>query len=386
MNIFIYLYFKSDKNLIIKLFFLLNLKIKMNHYQSSDNINYINPLEYMTNSFSQSIHSTMIENKINSSNFYKANPLNRKRKRRNQNKILNRKINKILKSQKLTNKKLECIASILMSKFCNLDLYDYEHFEINIIKNVDDNDEKTIDENPYVSYDDDSKNEELENSQINDKSKDLENSKEDENESQNQNNNIQNQKNYDNKFSNLEINLNELHISSNKIKNKIYKKEDKNEYNLKLEEEEKEKEKENENEKINQENLNINNNNNDKYNILPKKKVEIEEIDNLNNLNINLEKNQENDDISMSNFSEEKNDIQKKISLSQQSNQSEKPLSSNMIKSSQDRFKKIRGFNFRNNIKNKKSFQQNEKNEINKLLNRGQNNDVPLNFNNKDNI
>ena len=58
MNIFIYLYFKSDKNLIIKLFFLVNLKIKMNHYQSSDNINYINPLEYMSNSFSQSIHST----------------------------------------------------------------------------------------------------------------------------------------------------------------------------------------------------------------------------------------------------------------------------------------------------------------------------------------
>jgi hypothetical protein len=332
----------------------------------------------MTNSFSQSIHSTIIENKINSSNFFKRNPLNRKRKRRNQNKILNRKINKILKSQKLTNKKLECIASILMSKFCNLDLYDYEHFEINIIKNVDDNDEKTIDENPYVSYDDDSKNEELENSQINDKSKDLENSKEDENESQNQNNNIQNQKNYDNKFSNLEINLNELHISSNKIKNKIYKKEDKNEYNLKLEEEEKEIE----NEKINKENLNINNNN-DKHNILPKKKVEIEEIDNLN---INIEKNKENDEISMSNYSEDKNDIQKKISLSQQSHQSEKQLSSNMVKSSQDRFKKIRGFNFRNNIKNKKSFQQNEKNEINKLLNRGQNNDVPLNFNNKDNI
>ena len=88
----------------------------------------------------------------------------------------------------------------------------------------------------------------------------------------------------------------------------------------------------------------------------------------------------------MSNYSEEKNDIQRKISLSQQSNQSEKQLSSNMIKSSQDRFKKIRGFNFRNNIKNKKSFQQNEKNEINKLLNRGQHDDIPLNFNNKDNI
>ena len=81
----------------------------MNHYQSSDNINYINPLEYMTNSFSQSIHSTIIENKINSSNFFKRNPLNRKRKRRNQNKILNRKINKILKSQKLTNKKFRII-------------------------------------------------------------------------------------------------------------------------------------------------------------------------------------------------------------------------------------------------------------------------------------
>ena len=352
----------------------------MNHYQSSDNINYINPLEYMTNSFSQSIHSTIIENKINSSNFFKGNPLNRKRKRRNQNKILNRKINKILKSQKLTNKKLECIASILMSKFCNLDLYDYEHFEINIIKNVDENDEKTIEENPYISYDD-SKNEELENSQNNDKSKDLENSKEEENENESQNpknNSIQNRKNYDNKFSNLEINLNDFRISSKKIKKKIYEKEENNEYNLKLEEEEKEIE----NEKINKENLNINNNN-DKHNILPKKKVEIEEIDNLN---INIEKNKENDEISMSNFSEDKNDIQKKISLSQQSHQSEKQLSSNMVKSSQDRFKKIRGFNFRNNIKNKKSFQQNEKNEINKLLNRGKNDDIPLSFNNKDNI
>ena len=348
----------------------------MNHYQSSDNINYINPLEYMSNSFSQSIHSTMIENKINSSNFLKINPLNRKRKRRNKNKILNRKIKKILKSQKITNKKLECISNILLSKLCNLDLYDYEHFEINIIKNVDDNDEKTIEENPYISYDE-SKNEELENSQNNDKSKDLENSKEDENEndSQNQNNNsIQNQKNYDNKFSNLEININEFHISSNKIKNKIYEKEENNAYNLKFE-------KEIENEKINKENININNNDNDKQNILPKKNVEIEEIDNLN---INIEKNKENDEIS--NYSEEKNDIQRKISLSQQSNQSEKQLNSNMIKSSQDRFKKIRGFNFRNNIKNKKSFQQNEKNEINKLLNRGKHDDIPLSFNTKDNI
>ena len=56
-----------------------------------------------------------------------------------------------------------------------------------------------------------------------------------------------------------------------------------------------------------------------------------------------------------------------------------------MIKSSQDRFKKIRGFNFKNNIKNKKSFQQKEIKEISKIINR-QNEDIQLSLNNKENI
>ena len=355
----------------------------MSHCQSSENLNYENPLELKSNSFSQSIHSTLIDNRINTSNFFKKNPFKKKR-RRQANRILEIKINKIIKSQKIANQKLECIADILMSKFSNSNLYDLNHFEVNYIINKNEEDY-----NNYNSYNDSqnedydisqnkNKTEDLDTSYNKNKTEELEVSKEEENENDNLKYKIsQNQSNYNNKFSNFEINLNKYHIEENKPIKKINYEEEENEENLNNEKEE------NKNEYQNEKIYNQYNNNENK---VEKIKEEISEYDNIN---INEEKNKDNDNINMSNYSEERSDINRKISLSQQSNYSEKsnfskPLSSNMIKSSQDRFKKIRGFNFK--IKNKKSFQQNEKKEISKIMNRPQHDNIIFELNNKENI
>ncbi len=341
----------------------------MNRFPSTDNLNYINSLEPLSNSFSQSIHSTLFDKKINSLYIFKKKNINKKRTIYS-NKILNIKINKILRSQKLTNKRLECISSILMSLFSNSNLYDYNHFEINYISNKKDdffNDNKSKEENLYNSF---SQNYELNTSSNKYKTEDLNNSLnknkiedlEVSNDNIKYNNLTPNQVNYNNKFSNIEINLNKYKILPNKS---LKKNND--------EEENKIKEKEDieiKNQQINGNKINSNNINED-----------------INELS-NFDKNKDNDNISLSNYSEEKYD-NRKISFSQQSNYSEnhisKPLSSNMIKSSQDRFKKIRGFNFKNNIKNKKSFQQKEIKEISKIINR-QNEDIQLSLNNKENI
>ena len=342
----------------------------MNRFPSTDNFNYMNPLEPLSNSFSQSIHSTLFDNKINSSYIFKKKNNNKKRTIYS-NKNLNIKINKILKSQKLTNKRLECISSILMSIFSNSNLYDYNHFEINYISNKKEdyfNDNKSKEDNLYNSY---YQNEELNNSSNKYKTEDLNNSLnknktedlEVSDDNIKYNNLTPNQINHNNKFSNIEINLNKYKILPNKYLNKNNE-EEQNQIKEKEEIEIK-------NQQINDNKMNINNKNED-----------INELYNSNN-----DKNKDNDNIS--NYSEEKYD-NRKISFSQQSNYSEKnniskPLSSNMIKSSQDRFKKIRGFNFKNNIKNKKSFQLKEKNEISKIINR-KNDDIQLNLNNKENI
>ena len=342
----------------------------MNRFPSTDNLNYINLLEPLSNSFSQSIHSTLCDNKIHSLCIFKKNKVNKKRTIYS-NKNLNIKINKILRSQKLTNKRLECISSILMSIFSNSNLYDYNHFEINYISNKKDeyfNDNKSKEENLYNSF---SQNEELNNSINKYKTEDLNNSlnknKTEDLEISDDNikfNNLTpNQVNYNNKLSNIEINLNKYKILPNQS---LKKNNDEEENKIKEKEEI-----EINNQQINENKINSNNKNED-----------------INELS-NFEKNKDNDNISLSNYSEEKYD-NRKISFSQQSNYSEKnniskPLSSNMIKSSQDRFKKIRGFNFKNNIKNKKSFQLKEKNEISKIINR-KNDDIQLNLNNKENI
>ena len=340
----------------------------MNRFPSTDNFNYMNPLEPLSNSFSQSIHSTLFDNKINSSYIFKKKNNNKKRTIYS-NKNLNIKINKILKSQKLTNKRLECISSILMSLFSNSNLYDYNHFEINYISNKKDeyfNDNKSKEENLYNSF---SQNEELNNSINKYKTEDLNNSlnknKTEDLEISDDNikfNNLTpNQVNYNNKLSNIEINLNKYKILPNQS---LKKNNDEEENKIKEKEEI-----EINNQQINENKINSNNKNED-----------------INELS-NFEKNKDNDNISLSNYSEEKYD-NRKISFSQQSNYSEKnniskPLSSNMIKSSQDRFKKIRGFNFKINITNKKSFQQNEKKEISKILNKP-NDDIQLGLNNKE--
>ena len=344
----------------------------MNRFPSTDNLNYINLLEPLSNSFSQSIHSTLFDNKINSLCIFKKNK-NKVNKKRTiySNKNLNIKINKILRSQKLTNKRLECISSILMSLFSNSNLYDYNHFEINYISNKKDeyfNDNKSKEENLYNSF---SQNEELNNSINKYKTEDLNNSLnknktedlEISDDNIKYNNLTPNQVNYNNKLSNIEINLNKYKILPNQS---LKKNNDEEENKIKEKEEI-----EINNQQINENKINSNNKNED-----------------INELS-NFEKNKDNDNISLSNYSEEKYD-NRKISFSQQSNYSEKnniskPLSSNMIKSSQDRFKKIRGFNFKNNIKNKKSYQQKEKIEISKILNR-QNEDIELNLKNKENI
>ena len=346
----------------------------MSQCQSSENLNYENPFELKSNSFSQSIHSTLIDNRVNISNFFKKNPLKQKRKRQPNN-ILGIKINKILKSQKLINKKLECIANILMSKFANSNLYDLNHFEVNYIINKNEDDD-----NNYNSYND-SQNEEYDISQNKNKTEDLEVLKDDENENVNLKYKYQNPSDYNNKYSNFEINLNNYNIQDNKLIKKSNYEEEENEENINNEKEENKNENEFQNDKL----YLANNNNNNEIKV-EKIKEEISEFDNIN---INSEKNKDNDNISISNYSEERNDVNRKISVSQQSNYSEKsniskPSSSNMIKSSQDRFKKIREFNFKINITNKKSFQQNEKKEISKILNKP-NDDIQSGLNNKEN-
>ena len=65
----------------------------MNRFPSTDNLNYINSLEPLSNSFSQSIHSTLFDKKINSLYIFKKKNINKKRTIYS-NKILNIKINK----------------------------------------------------------------------------------------------------------------------------------------------------------------------------------------------------------------------------------------------------------------------------------------------------
>ena len=330
------------------------------------------------------------------------------------NKIFH-KINKIQKNQINTNKKLDLILSIIKIKLLSEYDYNISHYGFSIykqnksnilneIKTKEDNDLNikddfgvivSIKKEPYEQskniykkklqklYDNKINNTSIENNgnlsqMINDFLNENKNGKN--NNDENANNNIDNRNNINNQnfeeikkkniiknskvnlFDDFNNNINSLLSNLNKSFKKVI---DLNKY--KFESNENHNNLNNSGKGIdvilNKEKNDIINNNNNEI-VVNKKNNNIIESDNFQNININEEKNNINNNINFLKNDDEK-EFEKRLDNSQSDNISIKstPSNSSAKKSNQSSSRKIRGFNFKNNIKMKK-YNKNKFNSI----------------------
>lgn len=279
----------------------------MKKYNSSDNILLIPPSSYQSSSKTDSDLVQSFSKKEKKENKKSKNIKKSKNLRNFSKKTILQLIHQIIKSQKETNNKLNIISDILMYKFSDKKEFNIEHFE--------------------VSYNDNNKKRENLFNYFSIKLKPEETSK-----SANTSHNNQDKDKkqipirsemFPAKFNNINIqteqkenlDLNKYKIESNNNTNKsIHQEEDKKQ---------------------------------------TKKEIDFDIIENIN-INNEMKSAQKEDELSSIDKLFSVSENKSRINSSQSEISSLQSSSSNVGKSTQEKIKKVRGFNFKNNIKTKK--------------------------------